>query len=103
MAVSEKDYKEMKARQEANEASDEDNRLVRQYEKGDYDKTEAKEAEQADDTSDEIVDEEFDPNLHTVSEVNEYLNRLGDDEGDEFDRVVDAEVSGKNRAGIVGK
>lgn len=47
----------------------------------------------------------FDPNEHTVSEVNTYLDSLDQEtEGGiaEFDRVLEAEKAGQNRKGIVG-
>lgn len=47
----------------------------------------------------------FDPNEHTISKVNAYLDSLdqGTEEGaTEFDRVLDAEKAGQNRKGIVG-
>lgn len=40
----------------------------------------------------------YDPSEHTVAEVQDYL----DDNPDEFDAVVEAEKSGKNRQGITG-
>lgn len=45
-----------------------------------------------------------DPGDYTVPEVVAHLNGLADDDAGraEFDRVVAAEQSGKNRAGIVG-
>ena len=47
----------------------------------------------------------FDPNGHTVSEVNAYLDSLDQETEEgiaEFDRVLDAEKAGQNRKGIVG-
>jgi hypothetical protein len=40
----------------------------------------------------------FDPNSHTVSEVIEYLSANPGD----YERVMEVERAGKNRAGIVG-
>lgn len=44
---------------------------------------------------------EYDPNDHTVAEVQEHLATL-DPEGDEYAAVLQAERDGKNRVGIVG-
>jgi hypothetical protein len=41
---------------------------------------------------------EFDPSEHTVAEVQEYLAENPDDE----DRVLDAELAGKNRVSLTG-
>lgn len=41
---------------------------------------------------------EFDPNEHTVAEVQDYLDAHPEDE----ERVLAAEAAGKNRSGIVG-
>lgn len=40
----------------------------------------------------------FDPNTHTVAEVNDYLDNC--DDPDERQRVLDAETAGKNRSGV---
>lgn len=58
-----------------------------------------------DTTSDEgPAAELFDPSEHTVAEVQEYLDGLGDDEAGEaeYRRVLDAERAGKGRTTITG-
>lgn len=48
----------------------------------------------------------FDPSKHDAPEVNAYLDSLGADDSDavaEFDRVIEAEKSGKNRKTIVAR
>lgn len=45
--------------------------------------------------------DEWDPGEHTVAEVVEYLDGLGDDETDERDRVLAAEAEGKARKGVL--
>lgn len=45
----------------------------------------------------------FNPDEHTVAEVNDYLDALPDDKADERDRVVELERAGKNRTGITGE
>lgn len=42
--------------------------------------------------------EQYDPTDHTVQEVQAHLDTV---DADEFQRIVDAEASGKNRQGIV--
>lgn len=53
--------------------------------------------EDLEDDTDDAADE-FDPNQHTVAEVNEYLGAV--DDPAERDRVIAAERAGRNRSGI---
>jgi hypothetical protein len=48
--------------------------------------------------------DEFDPAEYTVDEVNRYLDQCRDEENRaEFDRVIHAEQTGKNRVGILNR
>lgn len=50
----------------------------------------------------EVVDGPFDPSQHTVPDVMAYLEGLGDEQADEYSRVIDAESAGQARKGILG-
>jgi hypothetical protein len=56
-------------------------------------------AEDADEAGEEEAEAEFDPSEHTVAEVNEYLEAVTQATAE---RILDAEVAGKNRVGITG-
>lgn len=52
-----------------------------------------------------MTDAQFNPDEHTVAEVNDYLREQHDAEDGtlEIERVLDAERAGQNRKGIVGE
>lgn len=102
MTFSEKDYKELKDRQADGEELDDDSRrLIKQYERGDYERAEENAAREADE-GERDSEEQFNPSKHTVNEVNEYLKSVEDDE-DEWNRVIEAEEADKGRTGIIGR
>lgn len=45
----------------------------------------------------------FEPSGYTAREVRDYLERVREDDPDEYDRVVDAERSGRNRSSAIPK
>ena len=95
MGLSKSEYDELKAKEEP---TDDDRRLIKMFERGDFDKANAE--SEADGEPDDV----FDPSKHSVAEVNSYLDKLDEeDDSDEIERVLAAEAAGKNRSGIVGK